>query len=148
MKKEKAVHHIRAFNRLYMPSMHLLGNHYLGSEYSVAEARIFFEIYENEGCNAAYIAEVMNLDKSYLSRILKNHMKNGYIRREQSVEDGRCYHLYLTESGTRRAEEFIRKSDEEIGEIIGALSDEEYDQLIGALDTAMDLLVKVKKETD
>ena len=35
---------IRAFNRFYMPSMNLLGEHYLGSEYSVTEARVFFEI--------------------------------------------------------------------------------------------------------
>ena len=47
---------IRSFNRFYMPSMNLLGDHYLGSEYSVTEARVFFEIYENEGCNAAHIA--------------------------------------------------------------------------------------------
>ena len=71
MSNQKAVHRIREFNRLYMSSMNLLGNHYLGSEYSVTEARIFFEIYENEGCNAAHIAKAMNIDKSYLSRILK-----------------------------------------------------------------------------
>ena len=79
---DNVVEKIRAFNRFYMPSMNLLGNRYLGSEYSVTEARIFFEIYENEGCNAAHIAEQMNIDKSYLSRMIKGHEKNGYIRRD------------------------------------------------------------------
>ena len=45
---DNVVEKIRAFNRFYMPSMNLLGNRYLGSEYSVTEARIFFEIYENK----------------------------------------------------------------------------------------------------
>lgn len=77
----KTIAKIRAFNRFYMPSMNLLGDHYLGSEYSVTEARVFFEIYENEGCNAAHIAQLMNIDKSYLSRIIKKHEKSGYIHR-------------------------------------------------------------------
>lgn len=74
MKKE-IVYKIREFNRNYMPVFDLLGNKYLGSEYSATEARVLFEIFENDGCNAAYIAEKMNIDKSYLSRIIKNHEK-------------------------------------------------------------------------
>lgn len=70
---------IRAFNRYYMPSMNLLGDHYLGSEYSITEARVFFEIHENQGCNAAHIAQLMNIDKSYLSRIIKKQEKKGTL---------------------------------------------------------------------
>ena len=135
---------IRAFNRFYMPSMNLLGDHYLGSEYSVTEARVFFEIYENEGCNAAHIAQRMNIDKSYLSRIIKRHEKNGYIHRELSAGDSRSYHLFLTDAGKTRAEEFIRKSNEEIGKVINGLSSEEEHQLTEALETVTRLLSKGK----
>jgi len=131
-----------------MSSMNLLGNHYLGSEYSVTEARIFFEIYENEGCNAAHIAKAMNIDKSYLSRIIKSHEKNGYIRRMASESDGRSYYLYLTESGVRRAEDFIRKSDEEIGEIIEPLANEECVSLVQALSMVIDLLNESRKQRE
>lgn len=148
MKMIETVRNIRAFNRLYMPAMNLLGNSYLGSEYSIAEARPLFEIYRNEGCNAAYIAETMNLDKSYLSRILKRHISDGYIYREKSDEDGRSYKLYLTGKGIKQAEEFIRKSDEEIGEVIKNLSEEECDKLAKALETVQDILVKAKGEGD
>ena len=136
---------IRAFNRFYMPSMNLLGEHYLGSEYSVTEARVFFEIYEHEGCNAAHIAQIMNIDKSYLSRIIKGHEKNGYIRRERSEEDNRSYCLYLTDIGKTRAEDFIHKSNEEIKKSIDGLSIEEEQQLIKALETIMILLNKAKE---
>lgn len=133
---------VRRFNRFYMPSMHLLGDHYLGSEYSVTEARVFFEIYENEGCSAAHIAQRMNIDKSYLSRILKGHERNGYLRRVRSEEDSRCYHLYLTDAGKLRAEELVLRSNREIGEILGGLSQEEERQLTEALETIMTLLSK------
>lgn len=139
---DKTIARVRAFNRFYMPSMRLLGERYLGSEYSVTEARIFFEIYEREGCGAAYIARRLNIDKSYLSRVIKRHEQNGYIRRERSREDGRAYHLFLTEAGKARAEELIRKSNEEIGKIIGGLSPEEERRLIEALDAVTNLLSK------
>ena len=146
MSKVKIVQKVRAFNRFYMPSMELLGNHYLGSEYSVAEARIFFEIYENEGCNAAHIAKLMNIDKSYLSRIIISHEKNGYIQRMPSNDDGRSYAIFLTDKGKQRAEEFIRKSDDEIGSIIQNLSEDEEVRLANAFDTITELLSKSKGE--
>lgn len=142
MQKEKLISKVREFNRLYMPAMRLLGNHYLGSEYSVTEARVFFEIYENEGCNAAHIAEKMNIDKSYLSKIISSHEKSGYIIKKTSNRDKRAYDLYLTEKGKERAFEFIRNSDNEIGSILSHLSADEEEQMYTALEIIMDVLRK------
>ncbi|MCI6531059.1 MAG: MarR family winged helix-turn-helix transcriptional regulator [Mesosutterella sp.] len=83
------VHRVRAFNRFYMPAMNLLGDHCRGSEYPVTAARIFYEIYSNEGCNAAFIAKTMRVDKSYLSCLISRHEKNGCIKRRPSEKDGR-----------------------------------------------------------
>lgn len=127
-----------------MPAMDLLGNHYLGSEYSVPEARIFFEIYTNNGCNAAYIAKTMNIDKSYLSRIIKNHEKDGYLYRKSSEKDSRVYELYLTEKGKSKANELIQRSDRQIGEIIQQLSPEDCSLLRDAFDTIITILNKCK----
>lgn len=142
MKHNKISEKVRAFNRFYMPKMKLLGNHYLGSEYSATEARIFFEIHEQEGCNAAHIAEVMNIDKSYLSKIIAGHERNGYIKRIPSERDGRSYDLYLTEKGKNKAEELINKSNEEITTILQYLSEDEKLQMEQALDTVIKLLQK------
>ena len=140
----ETVNKIREFNRFYMPAMDLLGNHYLGSEYSVPEARIFFEVYMNSGCNAAYIAKTMNIDKSYLSRILKNHEKNGYLYKKVSEKDSRSYELYLTEKGKLRTEDFIRKSNQQIGELIQHLSEHDCERLKDALDVVITILEKCK----
>lgn len=140
MHRVETVQKVRAFNRFYMPTMNLLGNHYLGSEYSVTEARIFFEIYENEGCNAAHIAQIMNIDKSYLSRIIIAHEKNGYLRRTPSSDDGRSYAIFLTDKGKKRAEELIHKSDDDIGTILQNLSEDEKTRLADAFDTIIQLL--------
>ena len=139
---QDTIHKIRAFNRFYLPTMNLLGDHYLESEYSIAQIRTLFEIYENAGCNAAYIARLFNIDKSYLSRILKDHEANGYLRRERSETDSRSYRLYLTEAGIQKAETFIRLSNREVETVIRNLSPEERSQLTDALDTVTTLLRK------
>ena len=142
MKNSKLISKVREFNRLYMPIMKLLGNNYLGSEYSVTEARVFFEIYENEGCNAAHIAETMNIDKSYLSKIISSHEKNGYILKMPSDTDKRVYNLFLTDSGRSRALKFIENSNVEIGDVLTCLSDDEQNQMYEALETIIGLLKK------
>ncbi|EET59524.1 transcriptional regulator, MarR family [Marvinbryantia formatexigens DSM 14469] len=142
MSYSNIVEKVRAFNRFYMPAMNLLGNHYLGSEYSVTEARVFFEIYQSEGCNAAHIARVMNIDKSYLSKILAGYEKSGYLWKVSSARDRRAWDLFLTEKGKQRAEELIRKSNEEIEAILRELSAEDRLRMEQAFDTIIELLQK------
>ncbi|MBQ7980148.1 MAG: winged helix-turn-helix transcriptional regulator, partial [Oscillospiraceae bacterium] len=140
--KKKTVLKIREFNRFYMPMLNLLGNHYLGSEYSAAEARVFFEIYENDGCTAAHIAKKMNIDKSYLSRIIKSHEKNGYIAKSVSAKDSRAFELHLTEKGLKRTEDFIEKSNRQVSEIIEPFNAEDCIRLTEALSAVTEILGK------
>jgi DNA-binding MarR family transcriptional regulator len=140
------VQRIRSFNRFYMPAMNLLGVHYLGSEYSATEARVMFEIYEDEGCHAADIAEKMRIDKSYLSRIINGYEKKGYIERKPSTQDRRCQCLYLTDKGKERTEDFIQKSDADIQRIIGPLSPAEETELRKAFDVITDILSRREED--
>ena len=142
MSADLTVKKVREFNRFYMPRMNLLGNHYLGSGYSATEARVLFEIHENPGCNAAYIAQAMNIDKSYLSRIIFAHEKNGYLLKTTSSQDRRSYELRLTEKGTKLAEGFIDASSEEIAKILSLLTQDEKKRIEDAMATIMEMLSK------
>ena len=130
---DATVQKIRAFNRFYMPRMNLLGNHYLGSEYSATEARVLFEVLQNDGCTATSIARAMNIDK-------------GYLRRTVSSGDGRARSLHLTETGRARAQEFVDLSNEEVADILAPLSPAERKRLEDALDTVTELLSKGEQQ--
>ena len=138
--KEKLVNQIRAFHRFYLPAFGLLGNRYLGSEYSAAEARVLFEVYRKEGCTATDIAKTLNIDKSYLSRVIRSHERKGYLKRIVSAADSRAYELHLTERGIERTQDFIRKSNEQIGGIIAPLTEEQCQRLLIAFDTIAEVL--------
>ncbi len=138
----ETVEKVRNFNRYYLPTMNLLGNRYLGSEYSATEARVLFEIYESAGCTASRICRVMKIDKSYLSRIILEYEKKGYINRVNSSTDRRSYNLYLTDAGKTLTKDFIEKSNKDVQAIIASLSDLEQKELVNALDAVINLLSK------
>ena len=137
---DSTVQRIRSFNRFYMPRMNLLGNHYLGSEYSATEARVLFEVLQDDGCTASSIARTMNIDKGYLSRIIAAHEKSGYLYKTTAPTDNRAKELHLTEAGRTRAQEFVTLSNKEIAEVIAALSEDDRVRLEEALDTVTEIL--------
>lgn len=47
------------------------------------------------------IANHLNVTRPSVSTIIKKLIHSGYINKQQSPEDGRVYHLHLTEKGLR-----------------------------------------------
>ena len=80
---------------------------YLSSEYSVAEARILYEIYDNERISATEIVSRLHVDKGYLSRILKKFETKALVTRTASKSDSRKAMISLTDTGWVLAEKLI-----------------------------------------
>lgn len=131
---------IRKFNRVYLPYFHLLTQKYLNTEYSVAEARILYEIYENEEISARDIVSKLHIDKSYLSRILKKFGSKSLIKREVSEDDSRMVVISLTKSGEALAEELILETNQQVKEEIQGIPDEKLDELSYHLEKIIEIL--------
>lgn len=136
------VNTLRAFNRFYLPTMELLDDRYLGSEFSVPEGRVLYEIYHARGCSAVTLAKTLRLDKSYLSRILRRHEKRGLLRRAVSQRDARVHELYLTEEGVRRTEALIARIDGRLASFLAPLPEADSASLARALGEVTALLQK------
>lgn len=120
---------IRKFNRFYLPYFDLLTQRYLNTEYSVAEARILYEIYESKEICAKEIASRLRVDKGYLSRILKKLEAGALVKREISPDDSRKAMVSLTENGEALAERLITESNRQIEKNIVGISDHDLDAL-------------------
>ncbi len=120
---------IRKFNRFYLPYFHLLTQKYLNTEYSMAEARVLYEIYENEEISARDIVSNLCVDKGYLSRILKKFESKSLIKRELSSDDSRRTLISLTRNGNMIAESLITESNHQIEKNIMGISEDDLDQL-------------------
>lgn len=137
---------IRKFNRFYLPHFHLLTQKYLNSEYSVAEARILYEIYENKEISARDIVRNLLVDKSYLSRMLKKFESNSLINRKTSCNDSRMMVISLTEKGNALAESLIMESNRQIEKDIEEISESDLDKLSYHLEKIMEILEVERNE--
>ena len=80
---------VRRFNRFYTQHLGVLQDGWLQSPFSLAEARVLYEMHRRRSTTATDIGRALGLDAGYLSRILGHFEKAGLIRKERSPSDGR-----------------------------------------------------------
>lgn len=146
--KTETVRRVRAFNRFYLSALSLLDNHYLGSQYAPTEARILFELRAHDGCNASFLAALLPIDKSYLSRVLKKFETGGLLSRTPDPRDARAQILRLTPKGRETTEALIRDSDRQIGELLAPLNRQERNRLVRSMDEITELLAQCRTEQE
>ena len=90
---------VRRFNRFYTKQIGVLQNGWLGSAFSLAEARVLYELAHHKEPTATDLGDELGLDAGYLSRMLRSLEQRGVVRRTRSSADGRRAHLSLTRTG-------------------------------------------------
>jgi DNA-binding MarR family transcriptional regulator len=125
-----AIAQIRAFNRFYTDLIGLLDKHLLNSDYSLAEARILYEIQVGQPISASQIMATMHIDKSYLSRVLKKLEKDNLIRKQSSARDARTTLLSLTPEGLAVFTTLNQASNEQIDALLRTLPPAQHQELV------------------
>jgi DNA-binding MarR family transcriptional regulator len=140
MKREKMIQNIREFNRYYTIWLDVMNKEYLGTERTWTESRILFELYSAKRITAQALCNKLHIDKSFMSRILKNFEKDGLLQRFADHPDKREKSLVLTKKGNRLAEEYSRRASEQIAEKIQGLDNESIRNLCEAMNYIMKAL--------
>jgi len=136
------INEIRAFNRFYTAFLGVLNKHFLSSKYSLPELRVLQAVRMKEGITASEIITILNIDKSYLSRIILMFEKQKWITKKVSPGDGRVFNLYTTALGKK---EFDKMDDLQINEVRQMLADltgEERETLVICMAKIKELLSK------
>ena len=89
----------RRFNRFYTRAIGMLGEGYLGSGFTLAEARVLYELAQRDRPTARQVGGALKLDPGYLSRILKRLESQGLVASTAAEDDRRRRRLALTEAG-------------------------------------------------
>ena len=112
---------VRRFNRFFTRRIGVLAP-YLGSELSLTDVRILYELAHRDGLSAADLQRELGLDGGYLSRILKRYEKAGWLARTPNPKDARQSLLHLTEAGHAAFAPLQQKSREEAAALLMPLS--------------------------
>ena len=138
--KRKPIREMRSFNRWYTDIIGLLNRNLLDSEYSLAEARLIYELYDAGSVQASHIMTRMHIDKSYLSRTLRKLEKDKLVARRRSPDDHRAILLSLTDKGMREFAILNAASDEQITSLLAHLCDEQREELVGHMNAIRRLM--------
>ncbi len=132
----------RRFNRMYTRYIGTLDEGLLRTEYSLAEARVLYELATRGEPLAKEIAEGLGLDPGYLSRILGRFESAQLLKRRTSAADSRAADLVLTQRGRTAFKKLNGLSDKQAQGVLEGLSLSERTQLIGAMRAIEAILVK------
>lgn len=132
-KEDFPVSEIRSFNRFYTNILGLLDKHILDSPYSLTEVRILLEVSKMKDCTANKLISKLDIDRGYMSRVLKRFEANGLIAKESSEGDKRITILHLTEEGKKVMSELEDRSSRQVEKLIGHLPDSGKRELVDAM---------------
>ena len=131
---------IRRFNRFYTQTIGALDAHFLGTEASLPEARLLFEIATREPVTATVLQDALGMDAGYLSRLVARFEKRGWIVRERREDDARARDLRLTETGRAAFAVVDQRQSSAVGDLLGTVEGQARRDLIEALTRARLLL--------
>lgn len=133
---------IRSFNRTYTQVLGLLNNHILESDWSLSESRVLYELVHRGDSTAKTIGASLNMDKGYLSRVLKKLKKLGLIDQKPSLSDKRYNNIVLTQTGRSAFDRINKASENQIKNLLTSLNPYEEKRLVAALGMAKQIFEK------
>jgi len=131
---------VRRFNRLYTRRIGVLQDGFLQTPFSLAEARVLFELAHQEKPTATAVASALGLDQGYLSRILRGFIARGLVAKAASPDDRRQSHLSLTAKGRIAFDSLDQRSQSDIAAMMSKLPPADQDRVVAAMRTIESVL--------
>lgn len=136
---------VRRFNRFYTQKIGVLHEGLLDSEFSLAEARVLYELAHRKEPIARELERDLRLDPGYLSRILRGFQQRGLVERTASSADRRRWQLSLTAAGRDAFAPLDSAARAEIAALLETLPESEQCRAVTAMQSIERLLDPVLK---
>lgn len=137
---------VRAFNRVYTVFMGILNRSFLKSKFTLVETRVMHAAYEKNGIMPSEIVTILNIDKSYLSRLLASLERRKVIIKKKSVSDGRSVEIFITELGKKEFKKLNTASNMQIEGLLSQLNENDCKQLIKNMSEISEILEERDKD--
>jgi DNA-binding MarR family transcriptional regulator/GNAT superfamily N-acetyltransferase len=137
---ENAIATLRGFNRFFTHYVGALDARFLGTDMTLPEARLLFEIAHAEAPVAADLQAALDMDAGYVSRVLRGFEGRGWITRARGEGDARRRPIALTAAGRDAFELIDVRQREAVAATLDRLAPAARDELVAALKTARGLL--------
>ena len=126
---------LRQFNRFYTQRIGVLREGWVSSPFSLAQARVLYELIQRDQPTSTELATDLGLDPGYLSRMLRDFEADGLIRRQASKADARRSLLSITERGRKQFAPVEAHTVSEIRGMLDPLAPGDQAKLVEAVRT-------------
>ncbi len=130
---------VRRFNRFFTRFVGALEPRFLGTDLTLAEARLLYEVARGAQ-SAAELQARLGMDRAQASRMLARFEARGWVGRTRDAADGRRRVLALTPRGRARCADLDRRQSERVAEALDRLGPAQTKALTSALTQAKALL--------
>jgi DNA-binding MarR family transcriptional regulator/N-acetylglutamate synthase-like GNAT family acetyltransferase len=127
-----AIARVRSFNRLVTQRIGALDDHFLGRDRPLGESRVLYEI-GPDGADLRDLRRRLGLDSGYVSRLIANLERSGFVRVSPGAGDQRVRTARWTAAGRREVREMNRRSDKAAAALLGSLPAPERERLVTAM---------------
>ena len=131
---------VRQFNRFYTRQIGLLQEGLLHSPFSLTEVRVLYELAHRQQPTASEICDALQLDRGYLSRMLRSFVKAGLVEKIPSANDARENLLRLTRRGQTEFSRLDVLSNQQVSAMLDRLGRPQQTRLIAAMRAIEELL--------
>lgn len=130
---DQQIEQIRQFNRFYTHLMGLLNEGLFKSQYNLMEARIIYELGEEDHLVASQLRQMLNVDAGYLSRVLNKLTKAGIITRAANSQDKRQSLLSLSAVGEAARLDLRHRSIDQTAQLYNDINPAQSSELVAAM---------------
>ena len=124
---------VRRFNRLYTRIIGALDAGLVRTPYSLAEARMLYELLQRGTTEVTELRRELDLDAGYLSRLLSQLASDGLVMKGKSVGDARRQTVWLTEEGIEAAGTLDQRATDQIRALLDPMAESDQRDLIDAM---------------
>ena len=142
--KKNDIEEVRAFNRVYTVFMGILNRRFLKSKFTLVETRVMHAANAKNGIMPSEIVTILNIDKSYLSRILASLERRKVIIKNKSLSDGRSVKIVITEFGKKEFEKLNAASNMQVKGLLSQLNESDCKRLVQNVSEIREILEKRK----
>src|SRR5262245_49292403 len=131
---------VRRFNRFYTREIGVLRKNFLDTPWTLGEMRLLYEIAYGDQPTASDIAQTLDLDAGYLSRMLQKFEGQELISRTPSKSDARQSHLKLTVKGRAAFGPADQRQIAKVSSMLERMKSPEQQKLVEAMGAIEHLL--------
>lgn len=142
MLNNQQIQTVRKFNRQYTNTLGLLNKKVFQTNLTFPESRILIIISQYSPTTPSFIAEALNLDASYTSRIINRLKDLELIKKSNSPLDARSKQITLTDNGQDIIDKINIDSDTQIKELFSDISHDDQQKMYQAFETINKILFK------